>query len=47
MYVGGGKHITKYFSVKQYGEKEAKALAISELRRQLEHVAGLAPRDAP
>jgi hypothetical protein len=43
--LGGGKHITKYFYVKQHGEEKAKALAIAERRRQLEQVAKLRPRD--
>ena len=46
-YLGGGKHITKYFYVRQLGEEKAKALAIAERRRQLEQVAKLAPRNAP
>jgi hypothetical protein len=34
------------FPVKQYGEEKAKALVISERRRQLEHLARLAPGNA-
>jgi len=45
-YVGNRKYLRKHFSVTEYGEPEAKALAIAERQKQLELAAHLKPRKA-
>jgi hypothetical protein len=42
----GGKHRIKSFAISEYGEEQAKALAIAERQKQLELVARVIPRKA-